>query len=397
MSAPAARRPTQRTLEILERLVAFPTVSRDSNLALIHWVRDYLAGFGIESRLTHDAGGGKANLFATIGAGGGGGLVLSGHSDVVPVEGQVWASDPFTLSERNGKLHGRGTADMKGFLAAVLASVPRFLASGVNHPLHIAISHDEEVGCLGVRHLLADLAAAGIRPAGCIVGEPTGMKPVIGHKSSSVYVCSVEGLEAHSSLAPQGVNAIDYASRLIARIGAMAERLRAQEPPHEGYEVPFSTMQVGVIEGGQAHNIVPRHCSFCFDVRALPSTDPEALAQELRAHAEAELLPAMRALAPHAGITIERRSFIPGAAIDEDAPLTRYVQRLARSNAPPGFVPYGTEAGLFQQQGIAALICGPGSISQAHRPDEYIALDQLAECEDFLARLAETPFDARAD
>lgn len=387
----ADRRPSAATVDILRTLVGFPTVSRDSNLALIHWVRDYLAAHGVESVLSHGADPGKANLFATIGTGEGG-IVLSGHSDVVSVDGQDWSSDPFALTERDGKLFGRGTCDMKGFIAACLAKVPALAAAELPEPVHLAFSFDEEIGCKGVGHMLDDLVARGVRPRGCVVGEPTSMDVVIGHKTGSAYGCTVRGLEAHSSLAPHGVNAIFYAARLIARIEAIAQRLRETEPRHHGYSVPFSTLSVGVIEGGQASNIVPAICKFRFDIRTLPGTDPDAIIAELRGYIAEELLPEMRAVSEAAGIEIVMNGRVPGFAIEADAPLTRHVQRLAGSNAAPAFVAYGSEAGLFQARNIPSVLCGPGSIEQAHKPDEFVSLEQLARCEDFLDRLLVTPF-----
>lgn len=389
--ATSRQRPSDATVAMLGRLVAFPTVSRDSNLELIEYVRSYLADHGVASRLTHNREGNKANLFATIGAGEGG-LLLSGHSDVVPVAGQAWASDPFVLTEREGRLYGRGTCDMKGFIAVVLAKVPMLAARAGGVPFHIALSFDEEIGCKGVGHLIADLGEQGVRPAGCIVGEPTDMNVVVGHKDGTAWRCSVEGREVHSSLAPHGVNAIEYAARLIVKIREIAERLEREEPRHPGYEIPFSTLQTGVIEGGQASNIVPRHCSFRFDVRTLPVTESAALIAEIRSYAERDLLPAMRRIAPDAAIRIEQLGRVPGFAIDPEAPLVRHVQRAARSNAAPGHVAFGSEAGLFQEAAIPSVICGPGSIAQAHQPDEYVTLDQLARCEAFIDRLAETPF-----
>ncbi|RSU58676.1 acetylornithine deacetylase [Sphingomonas koreensis] len=388
----ADRRPSAATVEILRTLVGFPTVSRDSNLDLIHWVRDYLASHGVASVLTSGKDPGKANLFATIGSGEGG-IVLSGHSDVVPVDGQDWHSNPFVLEERDGLLFGRGTCDMKGFIAACLAKVPMLASANLNEPVHLAISFDEEIGCKGAGHMIEELVARGLRPRGCVVGEPTSMEPVIGHKTGSAYGCAVHGLEAHSSLAPYGVNAIFYAARLIARIEAIAARLRAEERRHPGYSVPFSTLSAGVIEGGQASNIVPALCRFRFDIRTLPWTDPDAIIAELQTYIDHELLPEMRAVHAGARIEITMNGRVPGFAIDADAPLTRHVQRLAGSNAEPGFVAFGSEAGLFQARGVPTILCGPGSIEQAHKPDEFVALDQLARCEDFLDRLAQTPFE----
>lgn len=391
----ADRRPSAATIDILRTLVGFPTVSRDSNLALIHWVRDYLAGHGVASVLSHGADPGKANLFATIGAGEGG-IVLSGHTDVVPVDGQAWSSDPFRLEERDGKMFGRGTCDMKGFVAACLAKVPMLAAADLPEPVHIALSFDEEIGCKGVGHMLDDLVARGVRPRGCVVGEPTSMDVVIGHKTGSAYGCTVRGLEAHSSLAPMGVNAIFFAARLIARIEAIATRLRETEPRHDGYSVPYSTLSVGVIEGGHASNIVPALCRFRFDIRTLPWTDPDAIIAELQSCIADELLPEMRAVSATAEIEIVMNGRVPGFAIEAEAPLTRYVQRLAGSNSGPDFVAFGSEAGLFQAKRIPSVLCGPGSIEQAHKPDEFVSLEQLARCEDFLDRLAQTPFEPAA-
>lgn len=388
----ADRRPSAETIAILRTLVAFPTVSRDSNLDLIHWVRDYLAGHGVASVLTQGKDPGKANLFATIGNGDGG-IVLSGHSDVVPVDGQDWSSDPFVLVERDGLLYGRGTCDMKGFIAACLAKVPTLAAAQLAEPVHLAISFDEEIGCKGVGHMIEDLIGRGVRPRGCVVGEPTSMDAVIGHKTGSAYGCTVKGLEMHSSLAPMGVNAIFFAARIIAKIEAIAARLRAEEERHEGYSVPFSTLSVGVVEGGHASNIVPALCKFRFDIRTLPWTDPDAIIAELQAFIDRELLPEMRAVHPDADIEIAMNGRVPGFTIEADAPLTRYVQRLAGSNAAPGFVAFGSEAGLFQARGVPSVLCGPGSIEQAHKPDEFVSLEQLARCEDFLDRLAVTPFE----
>jgi acetylornithine deacetylase len=388
----ADRRPSAATVDILRTLVGFPTVSRDSNLALIHWVRDYLAVHGVESVLSHGVDPGKANLFATIGSGEGG-LVLSGHTDVVSVDGQEWSSDPFVLEERDGKLFGRGTCDMKGFIAAALARVPALVAADLPEPVHLALSFDEEIGCKGVGHMLDDLVARGVRPRGCVVGEPTSMDVVIGHKTGSAYGCTVRGLEAHSSLAPDGVNAIFFAARIIARIEAIATRLRETEPRNDGYSVPYSTLSVGVIEGGQASNIVPAVCKFRFDIRTLPDTDPDAIIAELRHYIDSELLPEMRAVSEIADIEIAMNGRVPGFAIEAEAPLTRYVQRLAGSNAAPAFVAFGSEAGLFQAKNIHSVLCGPGSIEQAHKPDEFVTLEQLARCEDFLDRLIATPFE----
>ena len=386
----AARRPSDDMIGILRKLIGFQSVSRNSNLDLIEWVQAYLAGFGIESTLT-TGDEGKANIFARIGEGDGG-IVLNGHTDVVPVDGQNWSTDPFELVEQDGLFYGRGTSDMKGFIACVLAKVPAMVAARRNEPIYLAFSYDEEVGCAGVGHLLHDIVARGIKPRGCIVGEPTSMNAIVGHKTGSAYIGMVTGREMHSSLAPQGVNALEYAALLILRIREIGKRLEREERRHDGYEVPYSTMLTAVIASGHASNIVPAECTFRFDVRTLPWTDPDALVAEIEAYAREELLPEMRAVAPEADIRIRRKGRVPGFSIDEEAPLTRYVQRLAGSNVRPGYVTFGSEAGLFQQQDIPSVICGPGSISQAHKPDEFVALEQLARCEDFLDRLIATDF-----
>ena len=270
------------TLTMIERLIGFDTTSRDSNLGLIEWTRDYLKGYGIESRLTYDAAGNKANLFATVQKGNKPGIVLSGHTDVVPVDGQNWASDPFKATVKGDRLYGRGACDMKSYLAVVLAMAPRFAAANLKAPIHFALSYDEEVGCIGARGLLEDLARNDIRPAGAIIGEPTSMQPVIAHKGKRAYKCCVRGKEAHSALTPQGVNAIEYAARIITYIRHMAERLQACEPRDYGFDVPFTTLQTGVISGGTAGNIVPRECIFQFEFRYLPGADPDALEREIR-------------------------------------------------------------------------------------------------------------------
>jgi acetylornithine deacetylase len=378
--------PSPETRALVSQLIAFNTVSRDSNLGLIEWVRDYLARFGVTSRLTYDAGRNKANLFATLGDGRDSGLVISGHTDVVPVDGQAWSSDPFTLVERDGRLYGRGAADMKSFIAVALATVPRFLAA--QRPFHLAFTYDEEVGCLGVRRLLADLAEAGIKPSGCIVGEPTSMAVAIGHKGGRTLRCRVHGREAHAALAPKAVNAIEYAARLIVAMREAAERFTVREARDATYDVPHSTLMTGVISGGTAANIVPRECQFRFGIRYLPHSDPEELIADIRDYAARVLLPEMRAIAPEADIVFEPVGDVPHFEIDAAAPLARYVGERVDSGGTTAHVVFGSEAGLFQRAGIPAVLCGPGNIEQAHKPDEFISLDQIAQCEAFMRRLA---------
>ena len=376
------------TFAMIERLIGFDTTSRNSNLGLIEWTRDYLKGHGIESRLTYDAIGNKANLFATVLKGNKPGIVLSGHTDVVPVDGQNWGSDPFTATLRGDRLYGRGACDMKSYLAVALIMAPRFAEADLKAPIHFALSYDEEVGCIGVRGLLEDLARNNIRPAGAIIGEPTSMQPVIAHKGRRAYNCCVRGKEAHSALTPQGVNAIEYAARIVSYIRHMAERLQTSESRDYGFDVPFTTMQTGVISGGTAGNIVPRECIFQFEFRYLPGVDPDALEREIREYAERVLLPEMHRTDPDTGVSIEIKSDNPGLSMSETDEITRLAQALARKRSTAK-VAYLTEGGLFQQAGIPAIICGPGSIEQAHRPDEYVTLEQVALCESFMQRLLE--------
>jgi acetylornithine deacetylase len=379
---------------MIERLINFKTVSRDSNLGLIEWVRDYLHGFGAVTRLTHDSSGKKANLFATLGDSKKPGLILSGHTDVVPVDGQDWNTDPFQAVERDGKLFARGSADMKGFIGIILAQAPKFVAAlndnRLDAPLHYSLSYDEEVGCIGVRGLIRDLEENNIRPAGCVVGEPTSMQPIIAHKSTNRFRCSVHGREAHSSYVTHGVNAIEYAARLVVFIRQVAERLAQAETRDYGFTVPYSTLSTGVIHGGIAANVVPKDCVFQFDMRTLPSTTPESLHQEIRTHA-AELMREMQAVDEKSGIELEWLSQTVGLAAAETDAIVQWAMQLSRKTQV-GKVSYGTEAGLFQKMGVPSVICGPGDIAQAHGPNEFVTLEQLAQCERFMDRILETGY-----
>ena len=376
------------SVALLERLIGFPTVSRDSNLALIEFVRDYLAGLGVDSQLFYNAERNKANLFATIGPSDRGGVVLSGHTDVVPVDGQDWTVDPFALTEKDGLLYGRGTADMKGFIACVLAAVPRFLARPLSMPVHLAFSYDEEVGCLGVRPMLAELATWPNRPRLCVIGEPTELKPVLGHKGKLGMRCHVKGAACHSAYAPYGVNAIEYAAKLIGRLGDMGERLARPEHHDKSFDPPFSTVQTGVIKGGRALNIVPAECEFDFEVRALPDFDPQSVADDLQRYADDELLPRMQAVQRDTGIRLQALNAYPGLATNPDSEAAKLVVLLSGSS-DFGTVSFGTEGGLFDQAGIPAVVCGPGSMDQGHKPDEFIAREQLDRCDAMLLRLVD--------
>ncbi len=371
---------------MIRRLVGFPTVSRDSNLDLIHFARDHLKALGAAVRLTPDDAGRKANLFATLGPEEVGGIVLSGHTDVVPVDGQAWDSDPFALVEKDGRLYGRGTADMKSFIAVALSLAPEFARRGLKTPLHFALSYDEEVGCLGVGRLIADLARAGIRPSSCIVGEPTMMKPVIAHKGKHSYRCTVRGLTVHSAYAPHGVNAVEAAAEAVAYLKRMARRHRDSGPYDRSFDIAHTTVHTGVMRGGTALNIVPHECVFDFEFRHLPGDEPEALLQEFRQHISEHIEPEMRAVHPQAGFEIEFLSEIPALDTGMETEIVALAQELS-GNTGIGKVSFGTEGAQFQRAGIPTVICGPGSIAQAHKPNEFVTVDQVVQCEAFMRRL----------
>ncbi len=382
MAFPAMNNPTTR--EILADLIAFDSVSRNSNLALIGYVQAYLTRYGVESQIIHDDSGEKANLLAAIGPQDLPGIVLSGHTDVVPVDGQDWHSDPFLLTERAGKLYGRGTADMKSWLAAVLALVPRLVTVPLRMPVWIAFSYDEEVGCKGVHGLLAQLDKLPVLPAACIVGEPTEMHPVMGHKGKIAVRCDVTGLSAHSAYTTQGVNAIEYAVRIMQQLMTLANRLKQQQ--NLDFAPPFSTLQTGLINGGKALNIVPEHCQFDFEIRTLPQVDAQQLVDEITAWTQAELLPEMLAMSPQCAITFSTLSRYPALQTQSAAMIDALLALLPQPKTLQT-VAYGTEGGLFQQHGVPTLVCGPGCMDQGHKPDEFISLDQLQACDAFMLRL----------
>lgn len=374
------------SVEMLRKLIAFPTVSRDSNLALIHYVRDFLKPYDADVRLTYDDEKRKANLFATLGPRGEPGIALSGHTDVVPTEGQAWDTDPFEMVEKDGRLYGRGTSDMKGFIACVLALVPEFAERGLKTPLHLAFSYDEEVGCIGVGRMISDLQRAGIRPRSCIVGEPTGMRPVIAHKGKKGFRCSVRGLAGHSAYAPHGVNAVEYAAEAIAFLKNLARRHRDQGPYDRSFDVAHTTVHTGVIRGGTVLNVIPHDCTFDFEFRHLPGDDPDRLLHEFKDYVRTRLEPEMRAVQASAGFVIEPLSTIPVLDTGPESEVVALAQELSGSSEI-GKVSFGTEASQFHQAGIPTVVCGPGSIAQAHKPNEYVALDQIVRCEAFLRRL----------
>ena len=390
---PVGAAPTQNlvSLDMIRRLVSFDTTSRESNLALIEWVRTYLAGHGVESTLTFDDDGRKANLFATLPARDGnatrGGIVLSGHTDVVPVDGQPWDSDPFVVTVKDGRLYGRGVTDMKSFSAVGLSFVPEFLRRGLAKPIHFALSYDEEVGCVGVRRLIEDIVARGIEPAGCIVGEPTGMELVVAHKGKKSWRCRVRGFEAHSSLTPFGVNAVQIACEIVAYIAQRARDFRDGDAQDDAYDVPYTTVHVGVIHGGTALNIVPRDCSFDFEIRHLPFDDPDAFFADVRTYAQ-RFVPAMRAVHPDTWIEFDLLSTMPGFDTHDGSAITTLGKTCNQSHEV-GKVSFGTEASLFHRASVPTVICGPGHIAQAHQPNEWVDLAQVAKCEAFMQRLAD--------
>jgi len=372
---------------ILGRLIGFDTTSRNSNLALLDWVQDYLNGLGITSELFFNDAHSKANLYARIGPEIPGGVMLSGHTDVVPVDGQQWTLPPFEMTRRDGKLYGRGAADMKGFIACVLAALPHFSAQALKQPLHIALSYDEEVGCLGVPSLVNALAQREHKPALCIVGEPTELKPVIGHKGKLAMRCTVHGAPCHSAYAPHGVNAIEYAAKLIDRLGGFGEQLSAPGRHDPRFDPPYSTVQTGVIQGGSALNIVPEHCRFDFEMRHLPHDDPQHMVDALKGFAETELLPRMQAVNPDSAIDFSELSRYPALLSQTTNPAVQLVSALT-GHHEFSTVAFGTEGGLFDAIGIATVVCGPGSMEQGHKPDEFIDLAQLEACDAMLAKLA---------
>ncbi len=373
---------------MIDRLIAFDTTSRNSNLELIHYVRDYLADLGVTASLVHDAEGRKANLYATLGPGDRPGIALSGHTDVVPIDNQDWTRDPWQVSEGDGRLFGRGTCDMKSFIAVALAHAPRFLEAGLQTPVHLCFSYDEEVGCKGVPSLLDFLASQPVKPAMCVVGEPTDMKVVTGHKGKRSVCCHVRGKEAHSSLAPYGVNAVNAAARVVGHLADMAARKAEEGPFDPDFDVAYTTVHTGTIEGGTQLNIVPGHCRFEFEFRYLPQDDPDALLGEVKRFAEEAVAPAMREIDPATGFTWEELSSFPGLDLAPGAEVVELAKALSGGN-DTGKVAFGTEAGLFDQRGIPTVVCGPGSIDQAHKPDEFVTLEQVALCERFMDRLEE--------
>jgi len=374
--------------DMLARLIAFDTVSRHSNRALIDFVADYLRGHGIEAELVPSDDGAKANLFALIGPREPGGIVLSGHTDVVPTDGQPWDTDPFELVERDGLLYGRGTADMKGFVALALALVPEFKARVLSRPIVLALSYDEEVGCLGAPRLIETMLDRVPRPELVVIGEPTTMKPINAHKGIRGMRFTVRGREAHSSIPTLGANAILHATRLIAFIERLQEEEKTAADPASRFDPPWSTFNVGRIDGGTALNIVARDCTVLCDFRAVPGTDEEAVMAKLHRHIDEVARPALLAECPDGAIELETLAAVPGLMPERHGAAETLARQLSGANEA-GVVPFGTEGGLFQAAGLSTIVIGPGDIAQAHQTNEHLSLDQFAAGETFLRRLAD--------
>jgi acetylornithine deacetylase len=379
--------PVTAVKELLTRLVAFDTTSHKSNIALIRFVEDYLGQHGVASVRVPTPDGQKASLFATIGPAGVGGIALSGHTDVVPVTGQSWDTDPFTLVERSGRLYGRGACDMKGFLACVLAMVPELRARKLASPVHIAFSYDEEVGCTGVRPMVAELGRTLPLPRMVLVGEPTTMAVVDAHKGPMRWVVKVTGRASHSAMPHLGVNAVTYAGVLLSELARIEEELKDLEPDPR-FDPPYTTLQVTQIEGGRASNIVPAECWFGWEIRRLPGFDGEALDRRVRRFAEERCSLSMQRAAPETGVVIDLTNEVPPFRADSDSGVVPLALRLADQNATFA-VCYATEASLFQGGGAPSVVCGPGNIAQAHTPNEFVEVAELEKCLRLLGRIAD--------
>ncbi|MCW8471494.1 acetylornithine deacetylase [Fluoribacter gormanii] len=387
------------TLDWLTKLIAFDTTSRNSNLSLIETIANALNDYHIDSILIHDDKGLKANLLASIPDRHGqlhGGLILSGHTDVVPVDGQAWDSSPFQATIKDEKIYGRGACDMKGFIAVVMSLVPQLKALNLDFPIHFAFSYDEEVGCIGAPRLIEKMMKLNYKPKACIVGEPTSMQPVIGHKGIQCYRCQIHGVAAHSSLTPQGCNAIEHAASFIAYLRNMAHQFKLQGHHDASYDVPYTTISTNLIQGGIAYNTIPSLCEFVFEIRNLVSDNPEQLHQKILDYLNAQLLPALHKEQLNTNVILERLAKAPGL----DTPLSEPIVRAAQSicqNEKQLKVAYATEAGLFQQAEIPTIVCGPGSIEQAHRANEFVTLEQLDRCEQFILNMVQSPFLRNAE
>ena len=375
------------SIKILKNLISFDTTSYKSNLDLIKYIEKYLDTFNIKSHLIYDTTGKKANIYATIGSNKNEGIMLSGHTDVVPAIGNNWNSDPFNLTKKNNKLYGRGTADMKSFIALVLSRIPQIIKSNLSKSFHLAFSYDEEVGCLGVHRLIDLLENTEFKPTLCIVGEPTNMEVVIGHKGKCSHEVEVKGLACHSGQAPLGVNAINYATKLISFILDLAKQKSTNGPFDYGYEIPYTTLHTGVISGGSVINIVPELCNFEFEIRYLKEDNPKDLIDKIKAYSNEYLIPEMNKISDKTGINFKEKIYYPGLSIDKNSELVKMIKEILNEKKHKKVI-FGTEAGLFQEKlNIPTVVCGPGSINQAHKANEYIAIEQLKKGGIFLDKL----------
>ncbi len=379
--------PINDTLFLLRSLIAFPTVSQDSNLDMIDYLAARLEASGARVEVMQDAAGRKANLFATIGPEGDGGIVLSGHSDVVPVADQVWATDPFALHEADGLLYGRGACDMKGFIAAAVAMAPIFAQRMGGRPLHFSFTYDEETGCVGARALAEALTARGLRPGVALIGEPTMMRVIEGHKGCCEYSTHFTGLAGHGSAPDMGVNAVEYAARFVARLLALKDTLRARAPGGSRFDPPWTTINTGALIGGVAHNVIPSTAQVDWEMRPVQQSDFALVKEDLHHYCTDILLPAMRAVYPQADIRTETIGEIEGLIPAEVSEARDIMMELTGANGAD-VVPFGTEAGIFQSLGMSSIVCGPGSIEQAHKADEFVTMDQMIQCLEMLDRLS---------
>ncbi len=379
----------ETTKQILSDLIAFPTVSVDSNLDMISYLAARLKDCGAKVEIFHDESGKKANLFATLGPEVDGGIVLSGHSDVVPVTDQDWTSDPFVMEERDGRLYGRGTCDMKGFIAATVAMAPHFAQRITDTPVHFAFTYDEETGCIGAGHLVEALKERNINPRLAIIGEPTSMRVIEGHKGCHEYSTRFQGLEGHGSAPDLGVNAVEYAARYVSRLLELKAKLTTMAPETSRFEPPWTTVNVGAIHGGSVHNVIAPKAQVDWEMRPVQASDATFVKEALKAYCDEELLPAMRRVYPDAQIDTEVVGEVAGLVPEDDNEARKLLMELTGANGAD-LVPFGTEAGLFQSMGMDVVVCGPGSIEQAHKADEFIALDQLADCLKLLEKLGGT-------
>ncbi len=378
--------PLTRARTALSELIAFPTISADSNLELILYVQEVLGRLGARLELTRDETGAKANLFATIGPDIDGGVILSGHTDVVPVEGQDWSTDPFLAHDDGANMYGRGACDMKGFLACALALAPAAAEADLKRPLHLSFTYDEEIGCLGARVMLADLERTGRKPRACIIGEPTSMRVIEGHKGCHEYSTEFMGLEGHGSRPERGVNAVEYAVRYVSELLRLGEDLKANPPAGSRFEPPWTTISVGRMAGGIAHNVIANQCQVDWEFRPANGRDARHVSRHMEDYAERELIPRMRAVDPAAGIFTRTMGEVAGLTPMPDSEAVAIATELT-GGTDTGLVSFGTEAGLFQEIGIPTVVCGPGSIAQAHKPDEFVAVEQLEQCLAMIERL----------